>query len=403
MKTCGCVSLEEAQTLGTSMRNKRDVVLLLSVAFFSTSCIFTLNVLVGGFAEELAAGDALVGLIGSVASLSALASRSFTGRITDVLAKRKVETLGLLCMFATCAICVLARNPFVLLVARIVQGVGFACCSSCVGAWLAALVPRECLGKVMAAYGTVIALSMAVTPSLGVGLLAVLPSRVILGMLCIMPLCSLTLLRFVRDDGVAIPQGPDQGEGIILGGALHKAALPVAYIMVLLSMPYFATQVFLVQYVAAKGSALLAGLFFPAYSVSLMIMRLLLARVAGRIRYRDYLLVCAVCQIATMLILNDLHDHVGLVLSAVSLAMGYGVLTIVSQTAALLSVHPSQSGSANSTYFAGTDFGTAAGALLGGIVLQLWGFDAFYPCFMIVVPLALLIYLVYRKRLAIFV
>lgn len=143
MKTCGCASLEEAQTLGTSMRNKRDVVLLLSVAFFSTSCIFTLNVLVGGFAEELAAGDALIGLIGSVASLSALASRSFTGRITDVLAKRKVETLGLLCMFATCAICVLARNPFVLLVARIVQGVGFACCSSCVGAWLAALVPRS--------------------------------------------------------------------------------------------------------------------------------------------------------------------------------------------------------------------------------------------------------------------
>lgn len=55
-----------------------------------------------------------------------------------------------------------------LIMARVINGVGFACCSVCLATWMSLLLPIRHMGAGMGLYGTMNALAMAVGPALGI-------------------------------------------------------------------------------------------------------------------------------------------------------------------------------------------------------------------------------------------
>ena len=88
-----------------------------------------------------------------------------------------------------------------------------------------------------------------------------------------------------------------------------------------------------------------------------------------------------------------------MLLASVFLAGGYGVMSSVCQSTAILLADKEKRGMANSTYYIGVDLGMTLGPMIGGALYGGVDIRWFYPLLAVTMPLAGLVYLVAGKGL----
>ena len=183
----------------------RDVCLILAGSFFYMASSMLVTPLITGFAGSLGAGSALMGLVGGMSNFCSLICRPTAGNLADRLSKRRLSTVGLLLMLAGYLGYVAAHNNGVVVLSRVAQGVGFACCSVCMSTWMSDLLPRDRIGSGMGMYGTMNALSMAVGPAVGVQCWQRLGYHVSFAVSALFAVGALVTVRLVRDRGTLYP------------------------------------------------------------------------------------------------------------------------------------------------------------------------------------------------------
>lgn len=104
-------------------------------------------------------------------------------------------------MIAACAGYILAANEIVIVISRIINGIGFACCSVCMSTWMSNMLPKEKIGSGMGLYGTMNALAMAIAPAIGVSVYQTLGYRFAFGAALVFSLAVLIVIQFVGDKG----------------------------------------------------------------------------------------------------------------------------------------------------------------------------------------------------------
>lgn len=372
----------------------RDISLVFAASFFYMSCSFIATPLIAGFSESLGAGAVFMGIIGATFNTVALLSRPFVGNLADRLSRAHLSSIGAALMLVGSAGYVLAPAPAVVMLARIVHGLGMSCCSICMSTWIAGLLPREHTGAGMGLYGATNALGQAVAPALGIFLYERIGYRLVFLLGTALALAVLIVIRFVSDKGAPHPQATAKKHR----GLVAPNVVPVGLIIMLFAIPYCATQTYLVSYIAARGLAVHAGWFFPFYAIVLLVLRLSLADLFDKKPFRFFLGVSACCALVSLALLTVMQSNLALLAAAVCMAGGYGIMCSVCQSAAVLLVDESERGLGNSTYYIGIDFGMAVGAFIGGLLYGYVPLVWFYPILALTVPAAIVVYLVSRKR-----
>lgn len=372
----------------------RDISLVFAASFFYMSCSFIATPLIAGFSESLGAGAVFMGIIGATFNTVALLSRPFVGNLADRLSRARLSSIGAALMLVGSAGYVLAPAPAVVMLARIVHGLGMSCCSICMSTWIAGLLPREHTGTGMGLYGATNALGQAVAPALGIFLYERIGYRPVFLLGTALALTVLIVIRFVGDKGAPHPQATAKKHR----GLVAPNVVPVGLIIMLFAIPYCATQTYLVSYIAARGLAVHAGWFFPFYAIVLLVLRLSLADLFDKKPFRFFLGVSACCALVSLALLTVMQSNLALLAVAVCMAGGYGIMCSVCQSAAVLLVDESERGLGNSTYYIGIDFGMAVGAFIGGLLYGYVPLAWFYPILALTVPVAIGVYLVSRKR-----
>ena len=372
----------------------RDISLVFAASFFYMSCSFIATPLIAGFSESLGAGAVFMGIIGATFNTVALLSRPFVGNLADRLSRAHLSSIGAALMLVGSAGYVLAPAPAVVMLARIVHGLGMSCCSICMSTWIAGLLPREHTGAGMGLYGATNALGQAVAPALGIFLYERIGYRPVFLLGTALALTVLIVIRFVGDKGAPHPQATAKKHR----GLVAPNVVPVGLIIMFFAIPYCATQTYLVSYIAARGLAVHAGWFFPFYAIVLLVLRLSLADLFDKKPFRFFLGVSACCALVSLALLTVMQSNLALLAAAVCMAGGYGIMCSVCQSAAVLLVDESERGLGNSTYYIGIDFGMAVGAFIGGLLYGYVPLVWFYPILALTVPAAIGVYLVSRKR-----
>ena len=138
----------------------------------ATFCFMSSNMLanpiVAGYAESLGADGMLMGAVAGSMSFISLFCRPIAGNLSDKTSKRTLVAVGTVLYFAAGLLYYFANSPIMLIMARVINGVGFACCSVCLATWMSLLLPIRHMGAGMGLYGTMNALAMAVGPALGI-------------------------------------------------------------------------------------------------------------------------------------------------------------------------------------------------------------------------------------------
>lgn len=369
----------------------RDISLVFVASFFYMSCSFIATPLIAGFSESLGAGVVFMGIIGAAFNTVALLSRPFVGNLADRLSRARLSSIGAALMLVGSAGYVLAAAPGWVMAARIVHGLGMSCCSICMSTWIAGLLPREHTGAGMGLYGATNALGQAVAPALGIFLYERVGYRPVFLLGTMLALAVLVAIRFVGDKGAPQPAANHRR------GFIAPSVVPVGLIIMLFAIPYCATQTYLVSYIAVRGLSVHAAWFFPFYAIVLLVLRLSLADLFDKKPFRFFLGASSVCALVSFFLLATMQSNLALLLAAVCMAGGYGIMCSVCQSAAVLLVDEHSRGLGNSTYYIGIDLGMALGAFVGGLLYGWLPLAWFYPILALSVPAAVVVYLVSRK------
>lgn len=372
----------------------RDIILILLSNFFYFASSSLVGSLITGFTADLGGSGMLMGVAGGLMSFCSLFCRPFIGNIVDKLSKYKVSTIGMGLMALACVGYVAAQDPYMILVLRIINGVGFSCCSICISTWMANLLPEDKMGSGMGVYGTMQALAAAIAPSLGIYVFQRTGYRPALSIALVSAIISLLCIQFIHNKGEA-DRTTDTKSGISIK-LIDKRVLPVAITVMLFAIPFFATQSFLVKYAEERNLSISVSLFFMVYAVILLILRLSLKKLFDTAAFELFLFAGVFSGVCGVVFLAVMKNNIEMFLAAFFMAGGYGIMCSVCQARAMLIADKHNRGLANSTYYIGIDAGMTLGPVIGGALFAYLDIQWFYPCLLVTFPLIVIVYFIDR-------
>lgn len=374
----------------------RDVILILASSFFFLSSPMLVTPLITGFSASLGAGAALTGIIGGLMNICSLFCRPFVGNLADKISKYRLSFIGSILMLLSCIGYIASFRPALVIFFRIMNGIGYSCCSVCMSTWMSNMLPKEKIGSGMGVYGMMNALGMAVAPAIGVSLYEKAGYRIAFAVAAVFAALTVISIQFVHDKGEPIKQSGISHEEIKV---VDRKVIPIAAIIMLFAVPYCATQSFLVSYAASMNLNITVSIFFPLYAVILLLLRLSLRNLFDKKPFSFFMVLSSLSAFAAIFLLAYMKNNMVLFFAAAFMAGGYGIMCSVCQSTAILLAGKGKRGLANSTYYIGLDLGMSFGPILGGILYGNVDKRLFYPILAITVPLGCIVYYANRHAL----
>lgn len=383
----------------------RDMALVMLATFCFMSSNMLANPIVAGYAESLGASGMLMGVVAGSMSFISLFCRPIAGNLSDRTSKRTLVAAGTVLYFAAGLLYYFAGSPIMLIMARVINGVGFACCSVCLATWMSLLLPIRHMGAGMGLYGTMNALAMAVGPAFGIRAQKYIGYRLTFLSSLVLAAIMLIATLMVKNGGQPVRKkqtsiSATKKHRFSIRSILEPRVVPLSLTFMMFAIAYFANQSFIVSYVQSRHLPVSSDLFFMFYAVALLVLRLGLRDLFDSKGFRFWLTVCSLGMLAMLACMTFLFNDWMLLLAAIFTAVGYGLMSSVTQAQAVVIAGRERSGIANSTYYAGIDLGMSVGPFVGGLVYGHLPAVWFYPVFMLALPVAWLIYLLCVKRVS---
>lgn len=383
----------------------RDMALVMLATFCFMSSNMLANPIVAGYAESLGASGMLMGVVAGSMSFISLFCRPIAGNLSDRTSKRTLVAAGTVLYFAAGLLYYFAGSPIMLIMARVINGVGFACCSVCLATWMSLLLPIRHMGAGMGLYGTMNALAMAVGPAFGIRAQKYIGYRLTFLSSLVLAAIMLIATLMVKNGGQPVRKkqtsiSATKKHRFSIRSILEPRVVPLSLTFMMFAIAYFANQSFIVSYVQSRHLPVSSDLFFMFYAVALLVLRLGLRDLFDSKGFRFWLTVCSLGMLSMLACMTFLFNDWMLLLAAIFTAVGYGLMSSVTQAQAVVIAGRERSGIANSTYYAGIDLGMSVGPFVGGLVYGHLPAVWFYPVFMLAMPVAWLIYLLCVKRVS---
>ena len=360
------------------------------------SSTMLVNPLITGYMENLGASAGLMGMTGGLLNFCSLLSRPITGNIVDRIQKSYISLTGAICIFLAGIGYCIARVPALIVIFRILNGIGFSLCSISLSTWLTSLLPPDKIGTGMGFYGMMNALGMAVAPAIGTavyqrsGYLPALRISIFLSAFCMVS------VFLVQDKGVPLRNRADIPRKLSVADI---RILPVALIIMLFSLPYCAIQSFILRYTEALELPVHVSFFFPVYAGCLLILRFLFKNQFNSRPFRAFFFPAVASLIFCLLCLFLMRNDFLMLCAAVFLSCSYGIMCTVCQSKAITMASEECRGLANSTYYIGFDLGMALGPMIGGLLYGHVRLSLFFPSLMICAIALLILYSLFFKQL----
>lgn len=375
----------------------KDVVLVMAASFFFMFSTMFVNPLINGYAKKLGASSAFAGVIVGIMSIAAMFLRPVAGNLTDKFSKYRLSLIGGVLILIGVLGYIFTPSSGLLLLFRLINGTGYVLCTVCMTTWLAFLVPRQHVGEAMGFYGLMNALAMALAPALSINIYQKIGYRESLIAAATAAFLMIVVIQFVGNHALPLKKkGQTQKKYFKI---IQMNVLPVAILTTLFGMPYFITQADIVTYVEQRHLTVAVGSYFLIYALVLLVIRIGLKRYFDTVRFGVWFWLSLVSTAAYIFLLAVMNNNWQMALAAAGMALGYGIIYSVLQSTALLLAPIEEQGLASSTFYLGLDVAMSFGPMISGVVDSILPVKYFYWVDLVLVPLMLVVYFIWRKRL----
>lgn len=348
---------------------------LVSVAHFLQGLSINSFLHLPGFLHRMKAGETRIGLLYGLMAFAALAARPAIGRAMDRSSRRIVILAGSILELAVCLsyLTVHRIGPWLVII-RIAHGVAEAALFSALFTYAADIIPASRRTEGIALFGISGLLPMSVAGALGdfilrhwdypqLFLTAAGTSTV--GLLLVLPL---------REP----PRSTDGPEARgFMASAVQRDLLPLWFMGGCFATVLAAIFTFLKTYVIEThvGSV---GLFFTAYSIAAVLLRLSFSWLPERAGPKRVLFPAIGAQSIGLALLALVHTQAGLLAAGILCGLGHGFVFPILTGLVVGRARASERGAAIALFTAVFDVGTLVGGPLFGVTVESFGYPPMY-------------------------
>ncbi|MDO9534821.1 MAG: MFS transporter [Bacillota bacterium] len=340
---------------------------------------------IGGMSEL--AGWPIAGL-----TLGAVLIRPLAGWALDTYGRKAILFGGILLFLLPSIIYIWMVPAMILVVLRIVQGLGWGIGNTASNTVASDIVPRKRLGEGMGFFTITLTLPLAISPAVGLWLIEEHSFSLMFAIAVLLIVISMLLLLFIK-----LPHFEKRTAKVALV-FMEKAALRPAMIILALTITYSSVISFFPLYAFQQGVPA-TGLFFTALAVSTMVIRPLSGIIVDRMGKEGYnfvVLLGCIGLFISMIIIARVATVSQVILGGAIYGAGFGFLQPAMLALCLNSVPPEKRGAANATYWTAYDIGVAAGSVLWGPVAVALGYKTMFE--LTLVPVAIACFLYFMKK-----
>lgn len=378
----------------------KDFILIVIVNFFIfTAFQMTLPTL-PLFVQEIGASDRWIGIVVGIFTFSALLTRPSAGKLLDTKGRAPIFLTGLIIFVISMFSLAASFTIFMLLMVRVIQGVGWGLSSTSSGTIATDLVPKKRRGEGLGYYGLSANIALAFGPALGLFLVNHISFTMLFSICGILGAVALILaanIQYEKPDTDAPARNKDTY--VPRFDIVERRAVPAASLLFFITVTFGGIATFLPVYTYQQGfDSTYIQFYFVIYAAFLMLSRLIAGRLYDRKGIAIVFIPGSLAIIAAMLMLGFLPSPAYLFIAAALYGFGFGCVQPALQAWAVNRVENNRRGMANATFFSAFDLGVGLGAISYGFVAEAFGYSTIYFTSAVSVAIALIIFLFIMQK-----
>lgn len=381
--------------------------LMLTVSILSYTGHYMLMATMPLYAKELGGSNVVAGLMVTALTVSALLFRPVFGFLIDSKGRKFVLVTGAILFVVVSVFYTLASTVFLLMILRMVNGIGFSAHTSAAGTIASDLTPKSRLAEGLGYYGISIIIGTAIGPAFGLYLSNHSGYKFMI--LCVLIIWVMGLLfsfmiqyekKYKKDSNPlhdAVSSRIAIENAGIKNSFFEKTSLLPSLVMFFVSLTFGSVIAFLPSYGLAREIDHI-GSFFVVYSIAVLISRLTTGKLADKHGFRIVLLPSLAALFLSMVILAFAGTLAVVLIAAVFFGIGFGTAYPLTNAIIIKLCSKKRRGAATSTLLAAMDIGIGLGALLWGMVLEVSGFTVVYLASSVCAVLSIFVYIFFVHK-----
>ncbi len=335
------------------------------------------------YLDSIGLAGTAIGFIISLFSFTALGFRPVTGPLIDGWDKKKLYMMMLAVLILSFAGYTFFPIMSVIVICRLLQGLGQGCISALALTMATDSVPREKLGSGLSLYGIGAVLASALGPGLGLSIMDRFGySHAFLAPLALLLISLLisTLLQSTYVPGTRIR--------FSLSGMLCREAFLPAFLTMLTCLVRAGLYTFLIVYITENRQIEGMSWYYYVNALAMIVSRPFFGRLADR-KGLHIALIPSLSFFAVALLLTALcRSTAMLMVIAVLNAFGFGSAFSFEQALCMKVAPPEHRGAASTTSFIGVDLGDLIGPIICGALVDWFGYSPMFLFMLIPVLLS---------------
>lgn len=324
--------------------------------------------------KELNVPHSMIGIALSSYVFALLIIRPFSGYWVDVFQRKPLLMVGLVLFVATYIGYYFALSVVTFVIVRFIHGLFWGLSSVSINTTAIDVIPAKRRAEGIGYFGVNMNLAMAIAPFFAVYIYDFYGFNVLIS-------CSLGmgLLAIIAASLIKAPRREklDKTPPLSFDRFILVKGIPIVFNQFLLAFGYGTLVAFAVLYgkdIDVKNS----GVFFLFLASGIVLSRIIAGRLVDRGHLHKVMAVAMLTLALGFTLFAIYQSPLMYSVSAFILGLGFGVLFPSLQTIYIDMAHPSQRGTANSTYLTGFDVGIGAGMLIGAYLEEKSGYTTMY-------------------------
>ncbi|MGF2995117.1 MFS transporter [Lactococcus lactis] len=369
--------------------------MLLNFIFYLV--FYLLTVVIGTMAmERYHASASIAGILSGIFIVGGFIARLWAGNNMKRLGAKKLLYIGTLIYFLLTFAYFFVHSVVLLLILRLVHGLGFGIAATASGTLAGAIVPSSRRGEGIGYYALSVTLSSAVGPFLSMFLYRTSGFYSLIWLSALLLFIALVGIFFIHVEKTADSSNSVDNKvhkKFAWSNYFEKEALPISLIAFLIGISYSSILSFMDAYARNTHLSEAASFFFLVYAITVLLSRPITGRVFDGfgdnfVMYPTYLFFAL-----GLLLIGFAHSGWMLLLAAIFIGLGYGSFSPFGQAIAIRNSEAHRLGITTSTFFGFMDMGVGFGPFILGMFMPLLGYRNLYFASAI---LALLIAVIYH-------
>lgn len=337
---------------------------LMAASFFQSTFAFAAHATLPVYASALGASTAMVGFVSGGFAVTALLVRPFAGPAFDSFSRKWLLVLALGIIGVSFLVLGIVDSLALLIVARMIQGVGIGCAGPLAMSLVSEYLPAEKFSSGISIFTLSQSFAQVIGPALGLFLVDGVGFPGMCTVAIISILVAIISLAFVKEPfREALPYE------LRLDRMFAKESITAAIAIMLLATAFSCTSAYVVLCGYSLGVGNL-GAYFTVYAGCLLLTRPIFGRLSDVCGAPRVLLAGTMFFAMSYAALHFAHDFGGFMVAAVLGSAGYGVCMPLLQSLALIVAPMERRGAASNTAYTGLDLGMLLGPIIGGLVIE---------------------------------